>query len=301
MKLLNEYLNGNVTVEIYSDGTKKRAFAGKPFPIHPESIDVKITDFCDAKCSYCHEKSTMLGEHGDLGKLKEVLQPLPPGVELAIGGGNPLSHPDLIPFLIWCKEKGLIANITVNQKHIEQYQTLILDLIEKDLIKGLGISYSSENYLKFISSLLQKTNNLVFHVIMGINSVEDIEKLHDFCNEQNKVCKILILGYKHFGFGINYYLRNLKIEDNKYQWYTQLFNYFKEEDLILSFDNLGIEQLNLQRFFTKESWETFYMGDDFTFTMYIDAVKQEFAHSSTSLNRVSFSEISLFDYFQNKA
>jgi hypothetical protein len=49
--------------------------------------------------------------------------------------------------------------------------------------------------------------------------------------------------------------------------------------------------------FTTEGWDKFYMGDDFCFTMYIDAVKQEYAPTSRDANRMSFDEISLTDYF----
>lgn len=299
MQVLSSYQNGNTQVTLYDDGSKEREYEGIPQPLFPESIDVKITNYCDAGCSFCHEKSTTQGLHGDLEKLKEILATLPSGVELAIGGGNPLSHPELKNFLIWMKQRGLIANITVNQKHVEKYQDFLLDCLSEDLIKGLGISYNATKYLPHILPLIQATDNLVFHVIMGINPVTDIEKLNQVCKQENKECKILILGYKHFGFGINYYLKNKKIDDNKYRWYTQLPMYFKDSNLILSFDNLAIKQLNLKRFFTDKAWETFYMGDDFIFTMYIDAVNQQFSPSSTSDIRTGFENSTLRGYFCN--
>lgn len=298
MEILHTYANGNTNVVLYSDGTKERTFEGVPQVIHPESIDVKITDYCDAGCSFCHEQSTKAGEHGDLDKLLKVLSVLPAGVEISAGGGHPLSHPDIISFLEKIKLQGLVANITINQKHLAKDRDLILMLIEKQLVKGVGISYSSKAYLPAIEPILKASNNVVFHLIMGVNQVEDIKILNDFCQEQNKKCKVLILGYKQFGFGINYYLKNSKIENNKYEWYVQLANYFKRNNIILSFDNLAIKQLDLQRFFADEAWNEFYMGDDFVFTMYMDAVKQHYAASSTSNNRISFNDTSLLEYFQ---
>lgn len=215
------------------------------------------------------------------------------------GGGNPLSHPDLIWFLEKIKTQGLVANITINQKHLSTYKELILKLIKEQLVMGVGISYSSSKYLVDIEPILLATNNVVFHVIMGINPVSDVEKLNAFCLKHNKECKILVLGYKHYGFGINYYVKNKKIEDVKYNWYTTLASYFKNNNLILSFDNLAIEQLKLRRYFTDSAWEQFFMGNDFVFTMYIDGVEQNFAPSSTSTNRQSFKDVSLVDYFQN--
>jgi hypothetical protein len=298
MKILHQYDNGNTQVVLYEDGSKERSFEGIAQPEHPESLDVKITNYCDAGCSYCHEQSTKLGQHGNLKELGDVLSILPAGVEIALGGGNPLAHPELIAFLERLKAQGLVTNITINQKHLKPFKDLILSLISQDLVKGVGISYSSSAYLGDIVPILMASTNVVFHMIMGINSVEDVEELRLFCQDYDRECKVLVLGYKTFGFGINYYLKNKKIEDNKYRWYTQLATFFKRKDLVLSFDNLAIDQLKLRRYFTEEGWKTFYMGDDFVFTMYIDGVEQHFAPTSTSNSRVSFQESTLLDYFQ---
>ena len=54
----------------------------------------------------------------------------------------------------------------------------------------------------------------------------------------------------------------------------------------------------LQQHLTPKQWDEFYMGDDGKFTMYVDAVKQEYARSSTSLDRVAFDKAGLLDYFK---
>lgn len=297
--ILNSYNNGNVSVTIFSDGTKVRQYEETAAPIFPESIDCKITDWCDAGCKFCHEKSTVKGKHGDLEKLGQVLSVLPGGTEIALGGGNPLAHPDFVKFVKQLKEFGLICNVTVNQKHIAQYQEMILSLLKDDLIYGIGISYSDKKYLEAIKPILNATDNLVFHVIMGINNVDDIGELNKFCLEGGKKCKVLVLGYKQYGRGLNYYLKNKEIEGNKYQWYIKLARHFRDNNIVLSFDNLAIGQMNLRRYFTDEAWGKFYMGDDFVFTMYIDAVTEVYAPSSTSDDRVSFSKCSLGEYFKN--
>ena len=299
-----QYLNGNTHVTIFDDGTKIRTYELVPKPNHPETMDVKITNFCTPEkdnpiCSFCHEMSTPKGLHGNLYKLMNILDKLPPGIELALGGGNVLSHPDLFPFLLNLKKKGFISNITVNEKHIEKDQELIFNLIDQDLIKGIGISYSSPKYLESIKPILMKSNNVVFHLIVGLNITNDIKDLDLFCSSLNKKCKILLLGYKRFGFGINHFIQNKSIENNKYEWMIELSKFFNQKNLILSFDNLAIDQLKLKRFFTDEGWNKFYMGEDGTFSMYIDAVKQEFAKSSISNERISFEKNSLIEFFKN--
>ena len=290
MDKIAEYQNGNTTVTILRDGTKIREYENIPVISHPESIDVKITDYCDMGCAYCHESSTTAGIHADLTKLLDIISELPAGVELAIGGGNPLSHPNLVEFLQTLKSKGIIANLTINQGHLKSYNDLIIFLIKEDLVKGLGISITNNNFT-YIKPLLKLTNNIVYHLIAGVNKIEVIDKLIELGN-----CKVLILGYKLFGFGITYH--NEEVNTELKNWYKCLPNYIGK--CTLSFDNLAIEQLRVKRLFTIDGWNKFYMGDDFCFTMYIDAVKQEYAPTSRSKDRKSFNEYTLLNYFMNE-
>ena len=94
--------------------------------------------------------------------------------------------------------------------------------------------------------------------------------------------KVLILGYKEFGRGINFIKsERQKIERNKKDLYNVLPNMLDHYSVI-SFDNLAIKQLNAKRLMTKEKWKEFYMGDDGQFTMYIDLVNKKFAKNSIS-------------------
>jgi hypothetical protein len=287
MGQIAKYQNGNTTVTIMNDGTKIREYENTAEVLHPESIDVKITDYCDMGCAYCHESSTTKGVHADLDKLLEVISELPAGVELAIGGGNPLSHPHLIEFLQALKAKGIIANLTVNQGHLKTFQDMIIYLIKDELVKGVGISITSNNF-NYIKPLLEITDNIVYHIIAGVNKVEVVEKLIELGK-----CKVLVLGYKLFGFGVKYHSK--EVDSELKRWYKNLPTFLGK--CTLSFDNLAIEQLKVKRLFTHEGWNKFYMGDDFCFTMYIDAVKQEYAPTSRSKNRKSFTEYSLTNYF----
>ena len=109
--------------------------------------------------------------------------------------------------------------------------------------------------------------------------------------------KFLILGYKIFGNGIEFYNSNKsEIDDNIQFWYMFISKYFGK--YTMSFDNLAIEQLNIKRLFTKSGWDKFFMGKDFSHTMYIDAVNQEFSPTSRNSNRESFNDYSIQDYFQ---
>lgn len=274
MHLLGQYQNGNYTVTIYNDGSKVRETNEDIFiSSFPESIDLKITNKCDMLCAYCHEDSTPDGIHAELLNNK-FIDTIKPYTEIAIGGGNPLTHPQLIEFLELLKNRNIIANITVNQKHFMLYQDVVKNLVNRNLIKGLGVSLINVND-DFIN-VIKKYSNAVIHIINGIIKLDDLRKLY------NHNLKILVLGYKEIRRGNDYY--SVEVEKRKTEVYENIYeiaNGFK----VISFDNLAIKQLNLKRLFSEKAWDEFYMGDDGQFTMYIDLVKREFAKNSTSLIR----------------
>ena len=134
MELLGRYKNGNFVTTILSDGTKIRETSEDKFvPDYAESMDIKITNFCDMECKFCHEGSSLHGKFGDILNEK-FINTLHPYQEIAIGGGDATSHPDLIPFLQKLKERKVIANMTVNQIHFEKKHELIKKIVDEKLI-----------------------------------------------------------------------------------------------------------------------------------------------------------------------
>src|SRR5574343_880161 len=234
-KLIGTYKNGNYTVAIFDDGTKIRRTNDDEFiPSFSESIDFKITNYCDAGCAYCHENSTKNGLHGDIMNMK-FIDTLHPYTEIAHGGGDPLSHPDLIPFLEKLKGKKVIANITVNQKHFMEKQDFVKSLVDRGLISGLGVSLvdPTEEFIK----LLCQYPNAVLHVINGVHSATDLDSL------RGKGIKILILGYKVLRRGESFYdsFEDV-IEQSKISIKEDLPNLINDFKVV-SFDNLAIRQL----------------------------------------------------------
>lgn len=280
MKILGSYKNNDYTCTMFSDGTKIRWNDKDSFnPIKPESIDLKITNMCNMECGMCHENSTPDGKHGDILNLP-FIDTMFPYSEIAIGGGNPLTHPDLIKFLERLKERKIIASMTVNQVHFMHNIDLLKELTDKKLIYGLGISYIGGCHKNCIDAIKQFPNAVV-HVINGIVHMDGLEAL------AHNDLKMLILGYKEFRRGKTLYDEcGSQINYLKAQFYDLLpkmvdDGWFK----CISFDNLAIKQLEPNRLMSEEDYASFYMGDDGSFTMYVDAVNRQFAKSSVSTER----------------
>lgn len=279
-KLLNAYKDGNIKVQIFEDGTRIIDIPDneKPNLKFPLSMDFKITNWCDQMCPMCHEMSNPEGKHSDLMNLK-FIDSLTAGTEMAIGGGKVTSHPDLKPFLQKLKSKGIIPSITVHQNEFVDKATLLNELIEEELIYGVGISYLKQYDLMW--KAVAENDNAVVHLIAGIHGKD----VFDYLSQFN--CKILILGYKNWGRGANL-LENDKLNkdiNDKINWLKENLNKYMSKFKVVSFDNLAIKQLEVKNILTDEQWKEFYQGDDGTMTMYIDGVKQQFARTSTSPNR----------------
>jgi len=253
-----KYANGNIKVQLDPVNGSKVRFIPKneeEAPEFPESMDIKITNKCDQACPFCHENSTINGKHGNLSALLHYLSQanFPSGVELAIGGGNPLEHPDLVNFLESATHQlGLICNLTVHPNHYEKDPSQISDLMDKKLIMGLGISgFPKKTPLKY-------PERTVHHQILGV---------HFPPNPENHT-KILLLGYKNVGK--DKYTPNLR---SFISWSKAILN----TQYTVYLDTLAVKQLGIINLIN----QTYYMGDDGNHTMYIDAINQTYAPSST--------------------
>lgn len=275
--IIVKYNNGDTIVTLYSDGSKERDISNGTFVEFPESLDIKITNWCDAACTYCHENSTTRGKHGNLRPTIDLLKQLPAGSEIAIGGGHPLSHPEFNNFVKELSDSGIICNVTINEFHFQKERANLERLITDGNIYGVGYSYSK-------IPCEWDYENLVTHVIIGTTSYFELDNI---IKNNNK--KILLLGFKKkTGRGDIFYRKNNERVDKMIaEWYAGLFNAVKKAHI--SFDNNAIHQLNPRRLFQSDAeYSQFFMGDDGSHSMYIDAVKQEFSVSSTGVDRHSF-------------
>lgn len=188
------------------------------------------------------------------------------------GGGSITTHPDLERFLEKLKNKGIIANITVSQGEFIEKLNDINDYIEKELIHGIGISYKNQNDILW--KAVAENDNAIVHLIAGVHTKKDFDYLSQFN------LKILILGFKDLERGYYYHDTLREQVDNNIQWLKDNLEYYLDKFKVVSFDNLGVKQLNPERLLTKEEWKEIYQGDDGTISCYIDAVENTIHVSS---------------------
>ena len=244
-------------------------------PEFPESIDCTITNKCTLGCQYCYAGCTPDGEEADVRNAK-FFDTLKPYTEIALQV-NELDHPDLMWLLDKLRKQNVIVNITVNEAHFMEKREIIKKLVEHDLVKGIGVSYWYISH-DFVEEV-KKYPNAVLHVINGLTSNKLLEPLY------NKNFKILILGYKEIGRGIDYKEERSEFLNENQRWLYNNIPLLLSRFKLLSFDNLALEQLNIKRFLSKKAWDDFYMGDDGDYTFFIDLVNKRFGQSSLALEK----------------
>lgn len=265
--------NGNYYVTIAEDGTKIRYKKhDEEFnPVLPEAIDLKITNKCSIGCPFCHEDSNPDEPNPDI--IEDINHPNPnyrfiediqPGTEVAIGGGNPLEHPqldELSRFLDLQREA--IVNYTINIKSLDSLKDFLY-------FNAVGISIDAETKNHNLNMLLGD-HDIVIHAILGVHSFAEIKKFAQTTHN------LLLLGYKNIGRGEDYIMDSYKLQEVK-----QNLDELRELYNVISFDNLALEQLDLKSTINTRVWSNLYMGDEGEFTIYIDVPNEEAAPSSTS-------------------
>ena len=284
-KLIAKYQNGNYTVRLFDNGTKIRMNdLDNLTPDFAESMDVTITEKCSGVpdydngnlCKYCYLGCNPSKPHADLNN--PILDTVHAGTEMAINA-NDCSHPDLENFLIRMKDKGVITNMTINQKHLVSNLDKLIDWQDRKLIWGIGVSLIDSSDPKLIACISQ-LKNVVLHVIDGCFSKKDLENLSDFD------IKLLILGFKHKGRGVEYYNTHKEEVDSNIEFLREHLYDYRDRFDGFAFDTLALEDLDIQRLISPEEWATHHMGSEGEFTFFLSLVDNTYAISSMETENI---------------
>lgn len=226
--------------------------------------------------SNCYLGCTEQGKHADL--TNPIFDTMHSGTELAINA-NDFSHPGLEDFLIKMKNKNVIVNITVNQKHLYDNLETLIKWQNSNIIFGIGISLMNSNDPKLISSI-NKLQNVVLHVIDGCFTKNDLDNL------ANNNIKLLILGYKTKGRGIEYYNQNSAEIQNNIKYLTDHLHEYKDKFNTFAFDTLATEHLDIRSKVDPNTWKHNFMGDEGAYTFFISLVDNTYAVSSMETENI---------------
>lgn len=145
---------------------------------YPEFYDVKITGHCEGECPYCYMDSRKIDApyKKSVQKIKRFFEPMSKNerpFQVAIGGGEPTTHPDFIKILEAFNSLGIEPNYTTNGMHINSN---ILEATKK-YCGGVAVSchpHLQKHWAKSAKKLIDYDARLNFHHI--ISDKESIDK-----------------------------------------------------------------------------------------------------------------------------
>jgi len=148
----------------------------------PEFIDLKITDQCNLGCPGCYQDSTSKGEHAPLsliGKLFDGLDIAP--YQIALGGGEPVLHPQLPEILRMIRQRGTVPNYTTSGM-VPPSNELIR--ATNDYCGGIALSYHPHTGIEKFAQAFQHWKSVLrpglqinTHVLMDKTGVDALDAL----------------------------------------------------------------------------------------------------------------------------
>lgn len=259
------------------------------FSYRPELVDLKITDFCEEGCSYCYQGSTPSGKHADLEYIEDIADALAfMGVfEVAIGGGEPTTHPHFRRILEMFIERGITPNFTTRStKWFKELDGL------QDAIGGVAFSTQTPTDVRLLNERLKELGvrvepwlydsakkegwNLVHQHVMGMETRKEFEAYLKAI-DASKIHSLTLLGYKTTGRGGSPKLTKVV---NAYPWLAEaLFEATKKY-----YANWGVDTAIVQTHgasLVKVGAKKVYLSNsEGAFSMYIDAVAKQAGPSS---------------------
>jgi MoaA/NifB/PqqE/SkfB family radical SAM enzyme len=83
-------------------------------PIGPEILDIEVSTICSQGCKFCYKSNKTTGKNMSFQTFKTIVDKIPTLTQIAFGIGDLHANPDLWTMFTYCREKGIVPNLTIN-------------------------------------------------------------------------------------------------------------------------------------------------------------------------------------------
>lgn len=178
----------------------------------PTLVDLQITERCNTGCPHCYASAITGGEHVAWDDLRMVVDQLHDcGVcQLAIGGGEPLLHPNLVDLLALCHDRGIVPNLTTAGNEFTRDN---LRAISRSCgaigmsLEGVGPEFDRWRrfgFERFRSAILTTRDAgipTVLQITLSAANLPQLDEMVDFCLGNDHLYGVIFLAYKNVGRG----------------------------------------------------------------------------------------------------
>ena len=181
----------------------------------PSLVDFQITERCHLGCPHCYADSIPGGGHASLDDIELALEQIADigTYQVALGGGEPLLHPDLPHILARCHELGIVPNLTTSGHGLDEPT---LDLLQTYCgavglsLEGVGDDfdhYRITGFVRFqrtLDRLLERRIPTVLQITLSTDTFARLDTIIDFCRAQPGLYGVIFLAFKPVGRGARF-------------------------------------------------------------------------------------------------
>jgi len=255
----------------------------------PELIDLKITDNCSYGCTFCYQSSTKEGKHANFENIKKAILMLSNSrtMEIAIGGGEPTTHPDLLAILKEIKTRNMLACFTT--KNFKLHERPDFEEILKTA-NSIAFSCNSVSEIQNVDEIMDAARNIGLYpgsrdcaqfyiqMIPELMSDKMFSESLEFINQEMYDTPVTLLGYKDFGFGEKYKPKN---RFKTSEWIDNIKYHSKENSIKFGIDSVLVSKWE-KELIEKGVDPMALVGSEGKFSCYLDAVTMKVHKSSFS-------------------
>lgn len=170
----------------------------------PELADISISNHCTKDCNYCYRDSHENHSFMSVEDYEYVLRCLNHSswgnvFQVALGGGEPLEHPDFLEIIEITNEFGVVPNFTTNGIHLNRNITKSI----KGKVGAVAISISNidEIMTTNLEVLLESDVKTNIHFILSRRSIKQAIRIlkGEYNNILSGLNAIIFLTYKSTG------------------------------------------------------------------------------------------------------
>lgn len=175
----------------------------------PELVDMKITDHCGWGCKFCYQGSTNEGQHADYDVLTAAIDAFAQaGVfEIAVGGGEPVTHPRFADLLTHAASKKVTLNFTTyGVDWAAQGNPIVEAMKATGWAGGIGVSVHALKDLDKVDLLAKTLRDLgvyraqvMAQTVVGVLPMAATHAIVEASIAADR--PVLLLGYKTTGRG----------------------------------------------------------------------------------------------------
>ena len=198
-------------------------------PYGPEIMDIEISTVCSRACSWCYKSNTAKGKYMSFDTFKKMFDKFPKTVtQIAFGIGDIDGNPDLWEIMKYCRDNGVVPNITINgDRMTDEYYDKLVELCGAVAISHYDNDQVCFNAIKELSKRGLKQINI--HKLLSEETFESCKELLD--KKIDGLNAIVFLWLKPKG------LRNNLHQLGSLKKYKELVEYAFDKKANIGFDS----------------------------------------------------------------